>query len=78
MLFLHCRLNNEYLIYVQLTLTLAKVCPYSHLITQNSEKETTFVKNVISIFKNLETSNIIDKDNLENIVSHIKTSINQT
>ena len=46
-------------------------------IPQNSKQETVFVKDIILIFKNLETSNIINKDNLENIVSHIETSINQ-
>jgi len=46
-------------------------------IPQNSKQETAFVKDIISIFKNLEMSNIINKDNLENIVSHIETSINQ-
>ena len=34
MLFLYCRLIKYYLIYVWLTLTLAKVCPHSHLITE--------------------------------------------
>jgi len=32
-LFLCCRLIKYYLIYVRLTLTLAKVCPHTRLIT---------------------------------------------
>ena len=33
MLSIRCRLIKYYLIYVRLTLTLAKVCPYTRLIT---------------------------------------------
>ena len=33
MLSIHCRLIKYYLIYVRLTLTLAKVCPHSYTIT---------------------------------------------
>ena len=46
-------------------------------IPQNIKQETTFVKEIISIFKNLEMSNITDKDNLENTVSHLEALINQ-
>ena len=46
-------------------------------IPQNSKQETTFVKEIILIFKNLEISNITDKNNLENTVSHLETLINQ-
>ena len=38
-------------------------------IPQNSEQEITFVEEVILIFKNLNMSNIIDKDNLEYTVN---------
>ena len=47
------------------------------LIALNSEQETAFVKDLITIFKNIETSNITNKDNLEDIVNCIGTSINQ-
>jgi len=46
-------------------------------IPQNSEQETTFVKKIIVIFKNLETSNITNKDNLKNTVNHFKALIKQ-
>jgi len=46
------------------------------LIPPNSEQESAFVEDIISIFKNLETTNITDKDNLESIVNHVETSIN--
>ena len=46
-------------------------------ILQNSEQETTFVEEIISIFKNLETSNITNKDNLENTVSYLEALISQ-
>jgi len=46
-------------------------------IPQNSKQETTFVEEIISIFKNLETSNITNKDNLENTVSYLEALISQ-
>ena len=46
-------------------------------IPSNSEQESAFVEDIISIFKNLEITNITDKNNLESIVNHVKTSINQ-
>ena len=45
-------------------------------IALNSEQEMAFVKDLIAIFKNIETSNITNKDNLEDIVNHLGTSIN--
>ena len=47
------------------------------MIPPNSEQESAFVEDIISIFKNLETTNITDKDNLESSVNYVKTSINQ-
>ena len=44
-------------------------------IPQNSKQEITFVEEVILIFKNLDTSNIIDKDNLENTVNQLEVLI---
>jgi len=46
-------------------------------IAPNSEQEMAFVKDLITVFKNVETSNITNKDNLEDIVNRIGTSINQ-
>ena len=46
-------------------------------IVPNSEQEKAFVKDLITVFKNIETNNIINKDNLEDIVNHVGTSINQ-
>ena len=72
------RLSSDH---VLLTITILIVDEFVNTfklsIPQNSKQETAFVKDIISIFKNLEMSNIINKDNLENIVSHIETSINQ-
>ena len=39
--------------------------------------EIVFVKEVISIFKNLDTSNLIDKDNLEHTVNQLEALIKQ-
>jgi len=47
------------------------------LIAPNSEQEMAFVKDLITVFKNVETSNITNKDNLEDIINHIGTSMNQ-
>jgi len=46
------------------------------LIAPNSEQETAFVKDLITIFKNVEMSNITNKNNLEDIINCIRTSIN--
>jgi len=46
-------------------------------IQQNSEQETAFVEEVILIFKNLDMSNLTDKDNLENTVNYLESLINQ-
>jgi len=45
-------------------------------IAPNSEQETAFIKDLITVFENAETNNIANKDNLEDIVNHIETSIN--
>ena len=47
------------------------------LIVPNSKQEKAFVKDLITVFKNVETNNIINKDNLEDIVNHVGISINQ-
>jgi len=46
-------------------------------IQQNSKQEVTFVEEVTSIFKNLDTSSISDKPHLENTVNHLNVLINQ-
>ena len=46
-------------------------------IPQNSKQETAFVEEVILNFKNLDMSNIINKDNLENTVKHLEALIEQ-
>ena len=45
-------------------------------IAPNSKQEMAFVKDFIAVFKNIETSNITNKDNLEDIINHLETSIN--
>ena len=46
-------------------------------ILQNSKQETVFVEEVILNFKNLDTSNIIDKDNIEYTIKHLEALIEQ-
>ena len=46
-------------------------------IQQNSEQETTFIREVISGVKNLNTLNISNKECLENTVNNINSLINQ-
>ena len=46
------------------------------LIQQNSEQETTFIEEIISVFKNLNTLNISNKECLENTVNNLNLLIN--
>ena len=81
---------NQYLIYpdshlssnhASLTITIPiadEIVSTSKLsIPQNNKKEIAFVEEVILIFKNLDTSNIIDKNNLENTVNQLEALIKQ-
>ena len=92
LMFLHYRSRkiNQHSIYPEnrlssdhtpLTITISivnEIVSTSRLsIQQNSKQENAFVEEVISIFKNLEMFNITDKDNLENMVNHLKALINQ-
>jgi len=45
-------------------------------IAPNSKQEMAFVKNLITIFENVKMNNLANKDNLEDIINHIGTSIN--
>jgi len=47
-------------------------------IQQNSKQEIAFVEEVISIFKNLDTSNITNKECLENMVNNLDSLVNRT
>jgi len=47
------------------------------LIQQNSEQEIAFVEEIILIFKNLDSSNFTDKNNLKNTVNYLESLINQ-
>ena len=47
------------------------------LIQQNSKQEIVFVEEVILIFKNLDTSNITDKECLENTVNNLDLLVNR-
>jgi len=47
-------------------------------IAPNSEQEMAFIKDLITVFENTETNNIANKDNLEDIINHIRTFINRT
>jgi len=46
-------------------------------IQQNSEQENTFIKEVISVFQNLNTLNISNKECLKNMVNSLNLLINQ-
>ena len=46
-------------------------------IQQNSEQENTFIKEVISVFQNLDTLNISNKECLKNMVNSLNSLINQ-
>ena len=46
-------------------------------IQQNSKQEIALVEEVISIFKNLDTSNITDKECLENTVNNLDLLVNR-
>ena len=46
-------------------------------IQQNSKQEIIFVEEVISVFKNLDTSNITNKECLENTVNNLDLLVNQ-
>jgi len=47
------------------------------LIQQNSKQENIFIKEVISVFQNLDTFNISNKKCLENTVNSLNSLINQ-
>ena len=47
------------------------------LIPKNSEEEAVFVKEATVIIKNLNTSNLMDHDKLEDIVNLLKLKIEQ-
>ena len=46
-------------------------------IEQNNKQEIAFVKEVILIFKNLDTTNITNKECLENTVNNLDLLVNQ-
>ena len=77
-IYLDCYLSSDHTpltIIIPITDEIISISKLS--IPQNSKQETVFVKEIISIFKNLETSNITNKDNLENTVSYLETLRNQ-
>ena len=74
---LDCYLSSDY---TPLTINISIVDEFVNTsklsIAPNSEQEDAFVKDLILIFKNIEMSNIANKDNLEDIINHVGTSIN--
>jgi len=46
------------------------------LIQQKSKQEIAFIKEVISSFKNLDTSNIVNKECLEYMVNNLDLLVN--
>ena len=53
------------------------VCTSKLLIPQRSKLETAFIEEIISNFKNLDTSNIADTEKLEHIVNQLRAIIDQ-
>ena len=92
LIFLHSRSNklNNHLIYpdcclssdhISLTISIPiaeeNVISSRLLIPKNSEKEAAFVKEAIVIIKNLNTSNLMDCEKLEDIVNLLESKIKQ-
>jgi len=46
-------------------------------LSKNSEQEKEFIKEVICVFKSLDTTNLIDHESLEQIINKLATSIKQ-
>ena len=44
-------------------------------IIKNSEEETSFIKDLISLIRNLHTSNLLDKDSLERVVNEFAEAV---
>ena len=67
--------------YAPLTITISimqkNVTSTKLSILENSKKETAFIKEIIADLKNLNTSNIMDSDKLEDIVNLFKSIIKQ-
>ena len=68
---------NHIFFIITITITNEIVNISKLLILQNNKQETVFIKKIILIFKNLETFNIINKNNLENIINYLKVLIKQ-
>jgi len=75
---LDCRLSSDHApLIINIPITNEVINTSKLSIAPNSEQEKAFVKDLITVFKNVETNNIINKDNLEDIVNHVGTSINR-
>jgi len=75
---LDCRLSSDHApLIINIPITNEVINTSKLSIAPNSEQEKAFVKDLITVFKNIETNNIINKDNLEDIVNHVGTSINR-
>ena len=62
-------ISDYTLLSVIISITKENIDLYKRTITKNSEKEESFIKEVIASFKNLDISNILDIPKLEQIVN---------
>ena len=46
-------------------------------LSKNSKQEEEFIKEVICVFKSLDTTNLVDHESLEQIIDNLATSIEQ-
>jgi len=67
--------SNHAPLFINISIDEEIVCTSKSSISQKSEQETTFVEEVISNFKNLDTSNIADMEKLEHIVNQLEAII---
>ena len=72
-----CLISDHALLFITISIVDEVVNTSKLSIQQNSKQEITFVEEVISIFKNLDISNITDKECLENMVNNLDSLVNR-
>jgi len=69
--------SNHALLTITITIEEEHVMNTKLSLSKNSKQEEEFIKEVICIFKSLDTTNLIDRESLEQIVDKLVTSIKQ-
>ena len=69
--------SNHTSLTISIPIVKENVISFRLSISKNSEEEAIFVKEATMIIKNLNTSNLIDHDKLEDIVNLLKSKIKQ-